>query len=383
MERNYSIDFVKCFAIFAVVAIHSKTLSGSEIGSVNGDDINFYINTFARFAVPFFFVASGYFFVQKINSIQTNTELEGYSNRQIVKQQLAYFKKYIFKLTKLYCAWFIFYFLFQLVVNFIETDKNAEAITAMLKDYLASFHIWDILYYGAGSPQYHLWFLLALIWSTIILFIFTKAKLLPLLIVVSLGLNVYGLFGQSYSALHEVTLNTRDALFFGLFYMALGGMFGNYVQQTKKIAYKIPIFLYVGLLSLFILSQFVESYLTIKVFDGNAENYYFTTIPLTIILFMMVIKYNRIGKNSVIAKIGANAVGIYVAHVFLLKSIPIVLERLGLANIEETLTWDILFTPGVFILAYLFYLGIQRGKISLVNLYRKEKRISQEKIEYN
>ena len=383
MERNYSIDFVKCFAIFAVVAIHSKTVSGVEVGSIDGDDINFIINTFARFAVPFFFVASGYLFVQKINSIEAKSKIEGHSNEQITKQQLAYFKKYSIKLTKLYFAWFIFYFLFQLGVNFIETEKTVKALTAMFTEYVASFHIWDIFYYGSGSPQYHLWFLLALIWSMIILFIFTKTKLLPILLVISLGLNIYGLFGQSYSAFHEVSINTRDALFFGLFYTALGGIFGNYVEEVKAAANKIPIFLYVGLLSVFSLSQIAEGYLTLKVFHGDAENYYLSTVPLTIILFMMVIKYSQIGKKSMMSKIGANAVGIYVAHVFLIKSFPILLERLGISNVQETLAWNIIFTPMVFILAYLLYAGLQWSKTSIANLYSREKRIYKEKVEYN
>jgi surface polysaccharide O-acyltransferase-like enzyme len=375
MERNYSIDFVKFFAIFAVVAIHSKTVAGTAVGALDGDDINFVINTLARFAVPFFFVVSGYLFVQKINSIEEKSKIDGCSDKQIIKQQLVYFKKYIFKLTKLYFAWFIFYFLFQLIVNFTETEKTGEAITAMLREYMTSFHLLDIFYYGSGSPQYHLWFLLALIWSTIILFIFTKAKLLPALLVISLALNIYGLFGQSYSAFHEVSVNTRDAVFFGLFYIALGGMAGNYVRQIKAAASSIPIFMYVGLLSVFSLSQIAEAYVTLKVFDGNEENYYLSTIPLTIILFMMVIKYSHIGKHSIMAKIGANAVGIYVSHVFLLQFIPMVLERFGIENIQDTLTWDITFTPVVFILAYLLYFGLQKGKASVADLYRREKYI--------
>lgn len=383
MERNYSIDFIKFFAIFAVVAIHSGTLSGVQIGAINGDDVDFVIDTFARFAVPFFFVASGYLFVQKVNSLEARSKIEGYSNKQITKQQLAYFKRYILKLAKLYFAWFIFYFLFQLGVNFIETEKTVRALTAMFMDYLVSFHIWDIFYYGSGSPQYHLWFLLALIWATIILFIFVKTKMLPILLVISLGLNIYGLFGQSYSSIYEVTINTRDALFFGLFYIALGGVLGKYVRQVKAAAIKIPIFLYVGLLSVFTLTQIVEGYLTLKVFDGNAENYYLSTIPFTIILFMMIIKYSQIGKKSMIAKIGANAVGIYVAHVFLLKLFPIILQRLGIANIQETLTWNIIFTPLVLILAYLLYFGLQWSKKRIVELYNKERKIDKEKFGYN
>jgi hypothetical protein len=52
-----------------------------------------------------------------------------------------------------------------------------------------------------------------------------------------------------------------------------------------------------------------------------------------------------------------------------------VLERFGIENIQDTLIWDITFTPVVFILAYLLYFGLQKGKASVVGLYRREKYI--------
>lgn len=362
MERNYSIDFIKFFAIFAVVAIHSGTLSGIQLGTINGDDVDFVIDAFARFAVPFFFVASGYLFVQKMKNIEEKNNIQGQTKSQATKQQLSYFKRYTIKLTKLYFAWFIFYFLFELGIKFIETEKTTEALKPMFTDFVASFHLWDIFYYGADSPQHHLWFLLALIWSVFILFIFVKIKLLPLLLVLSLGLNIYGLFGQSYSAFYEVTVNTRDALFFGLFYITLGGMIGAHAQQVKAVARKIPEFAYIGLLIILSLAQVFEGFVTLKIFDGGAENYYVATIPLIIVLFMMIMKHSQIGKNTLVSKIGSNSVGIYVAHVFIMKLIPILLQRFDLAYIQETLTWKLAFTPMVFILAYIMYTAIQMIK---------------------
>ncbi|WP_099159449.1 acyltransferase [Virgibacillus ndiopensis] len=373
MERNYSIDFVKFFAIFFVVCIHTGTFIGVEIGSIHGDDIDFVIDTFARFAVPFFFVASGYLFVQKINSI-TNT-----------RKQFAYFKKYTIKLTKLWLAWFVFFFLFDLIIQFIETEKTTQALKSMFMDYLASYYNWEILYYGAGHTQYHLWFLLALIWSVILLFIFVKIRLLPLLIVVSLCLNIYGLFGQSYSAFYEVTLDTRDALFFGLFYVALGGGFGAYAKQLRTVANRIPTIVYISLLIILSIVQIVEGYITLKIFEGSAQNYFIATIPLTILLFLTIIKHNQVGKNTLISKIGANAVGIYVSHVFIMEAIRILINRYNLTEIQETVFWKIAFTPFVFIIAYLFYAGLQRAKKVMLTpkegkTYTKEKSRT---LEYN
>ncbi|OZU88386.1 hypothetical protein CIL03_12115 [Virgibacillus indicus] len=353
MERNYSIDFIKSFAIFAVVCIHTGTLSGVQIGAIHGDDADFIIDTFARFAVPFFFVASGYLFVQKINSIA-----EKYPTEK-TKQQINYFKKYTLKLVKLWLAWFTFYFLFDLTVKIIETDKTSQGLQTMFTDYIQNVFTWELFYYGTGHSQYHLWFLLALIWSIIILFIFIKIDSLALLAVISLGLNIFGLFGQSYSTILEVNLETRDALFFGLFYIVLGGMLATHLNRVKAAAKRISTYIYIVLIILLSGIQVLEGYVTMKLWEGNAQNYFLATIPLIIILFMTIIKHNKLGKNTMISKIGANAVGIYVAHVFVMKFIGIMMTRFDLAYIEETIGWKLLFTPVVFILAYLMYAGIQ------------------------
>lgn len=356
MERNETIDFIKFFAIFFVATIHTKTVSGLELGAIHGDDINFAINTFARFAVPFFFVTSGFLFVQKLIKIEKD------KTESVTKAQFSYLKKYVLKLTKLYAAWFVFYFLFNLAVNFIETEKNSAALQDMFMQYIGNFDVWNVLYYGSGWPEYHLWFLPALIWAIVLLFVFAKLKRLKVLLIGSLVLNIYGLFGQSYSFIHETPLDTRDAVFFALFYVTLGGVVARYSATFTALAKKIPTSFYMTSLICLSAIQIVEGYVTLRVYGGNAENYYITTIPLLICLFLFVIKHAHIGKNKWVTKIGENAVGIYVSHVFIMKTIRILMQRLDLASVEDTILWNIIFTPLVFIVAYFFYAGLQRGE---------------------
>lgn len=351
--------------MFFVITIHTKTVKNVQIGVIDGSNVDFIINTFARFAVPFFFVVSGYLFIQKMKSIAENEAT------QITKKQWRYFKKYTLKLTKLWIAWFAFYFLFDLAVKWIETEKTSNALQAMIGDYVGSVFTWETLYYGAGHSQYHLWFLLALIWSAITLFIFFKLKSLPALLILSLGLNLYGLFGQSYTAIFEVPFNTRDALFYGLFYTALGGMFSKYIKQLQNVAMQIPNKVYLQLLIGLFALQLIEGFITIRLLEGNEENYFFATIPLTVILFLTIMKNNQMGKNTIISKIGANAVGIYVSHVFIMKSVEILMQRLNLADVQETLLWNIAFTPMLFIIAYLFYATIQKAKGELLISQRR------------
>ncbi|WP_010648287.1 acyltransferase [Oceanobacillus massiliensis] len=357
MERNYSIDFVKFFAIFAVVCIHTGTLRGTLIGNINGDDIDFIIDILARFAVPFFFVTSGYLFLQKMKGIEVKN-----ASANATKIQISYFKNYSLKLIKLWAAWFLFYFMFDLAIRYIETEKNIEALKAMFLDLVSNVFTLDLFYYGAGHSQYHLWFLLALIWSVFILFIFYKWKLLPLLVIISFGFNIYGVFGQSYSFLYEVTMNTRDPLFFGLFYTTLGGMLGMYAHKVTAAVAKIPSVLLVLMIISLGFLQVIEAYITLKINQGNAQDYFLMTIPLSIVLFLTVMKHRNIGRNSLISKIGSQSVGIYVSHVFVMEFIRIIMTRLELNYIQDSLGWKLLFTPVVFIFAYLMYMGIQHLK---------------------
>ncbi|GAB4074567.1 acyltransferase family protein [Barrientosiimonas marina] len=352
MERNNMIDYVKGFAILFVVAIHTKAVQGAHLGIIDGDDANFIINTLARFAVPFFFAASGYLFVQKLNTIQRDNKNA---------EQVQYAKKYIRKLIKLYLAWFIFYFLFELAVNFIETEKNSAALWNMFTNYIDHFSLWSFIYLGDGWPVYHLWFLPALIWAILILFLFIQMRLIRVLFVVSIGLHLIGLFGQSYSFLFDIPFNTRDGIFFALFYVTLGGMMAKY-PVFASFARKMPTrsaVIWLGILSCV---QILEGFITLQVYDGKAENYFISTIPLVIVLFLLVIKHNQMGKGSVMAKIGAKAVGIYVSHVFIMASIHILMHRMGLTMVEDWLLWKVIITPIVLLLAFIFYNLLQNGK---------------------
>ncbi|WP_404455715.1 acyltransferase [Virgibacillus necropolis] len=357
MERNYSIDFVKFFAIFFVVAIHTGTVSNVQLGNVDGEFVDFLIDIVARFAVPFFFITSGYLFMHKMNSIQNGEDVN------VFKKQLSYLKRYTVKLVKLYIAWFIFYFIFELLVKFIETEKMGEALSSMTSGFISQFDILDIIYYGTDSPQYHLWFLLALIYSIIIIFIFMKLRLLKVLFVVSLGFHLYGMFGQSYSWIYEIPYDTSDALFFGLFYSSLGAIFAKYNELFNVLACKIFNIEYIGFLFVLSVAQIAEAFINIQLLGGQNQNYFISTIPLSILIFLFIIKYPAIGKNSFVSKIGANAVGIYVSHVFVIKAIRMFMEQFGLTAVTEQIIWQILFTPAVFIIAYFFYSGLKIQKL--------------------
>lgn len=217
MERNYSLDYLKFFATFFVVIIHTSPFQHVYVWGINGDDINFVLNTLARFAVPFFFMASGYLFAQKILQLK-------------LENQIQYYKKYIYKIIKLFATWTAFYHIFELLLVLSTSYFKGLYWKTQVLHYIRSMEMLKLFYYG----YYHLWYLSALIVSITLIFLFIRKGLLLHLFFVSLGLNLVGLLGQSYSFLYNLPVQTRDAIFFGLFYTCCGCLFARYQKQMNN-----------------------------------------------------------------------------------------------------------------------------------------------------
>jgi surface polysaccharide O-acyltransferase-like enzyme len=337
MHRIYSIDYIKFFAIFAVVVIHVFPLDG-----FTG---YFIIDNAARFAVPFFFAASGYFFAQKMKHEDA---------------PFHYFKNYIIKLFKLYLVWLIFYTSYDVLLVLLDGVAVQEKLTS----YFEQFTLLNLIYYGKGTSGYQLWFLTALIWSTIVIFIFFKFKQITVLFLISFGLNLLGLLGQAYTMFIKFPINSsRDAMFFGLFYTTLGVMFAlnNQLNSFKKISGQT----FLGLALIGVAVQAMEGYILDKVLSGSHGEYFFSTILLTAFLFLFALHHKSLGKGLYVTKVGANALGIYIIHVFFLDVFKKFIEFIDLESLSENFLWNLCYTLFIFTISYFTYDFLQRVKRSI------------------
>lgn len=155
MERNYSLDIAKFFAIFFVICVHVQPFSDyqSQVGFWPG--LSATIVTFSRFAVPLFFCISGYLFGQKVQEVQN---------------QGKYFNKFVKKNLKMYFTWLFLYFMFDLSVILLKSYTENSSLYLNILKYSEEYSIWKVLYFGTNSTAYPLWFLPALVWSVSILF---------------------------------------------------------------------------------------------------------------------------------------------------------------------------------------------------------------------
>ncbi|RSD26844.1 acyltransferase [Mesobacillus subterraneus] len=334
MERNFAIDFIKFFAILAVVIIH--TFPGNDQPGY------FVLDNLSRFAVPFFFTASGYLFSLKVRNNP---------------QSFSYFKKYITKILKIYVSWLAFYFIYDVArIMLINENPPAE-----LSKYMENMTALNLLYYGQGTSGYQLWFVNSLVWSIAIIYLFYRLKRVSLLLVIAFCFNLLGLFGQSYSIFDELPVSTtRAALYVSLFYTVMGFWLAS-VQTWRK--YKGRVYFY--LLCFFTILQISEGFWLVKGLDARHGEYFFSTIFLTLFLFLYALSNPNLGKGLLLNKIGGNSLRIYAIHVFFIDMVDLFFGKIGLGQSTHNLLLNLLDASLVFVLSYLSYQLLQKIKGSL------------------
>jgi surface polysaccharide O-acyltransferase-like enzyme len=345
LKRIETFDFVKFFAIFFVVCIHTLPFTTYKFGELDGENIGFIINAFARFSVPYFFMVSGYLLEKKLKQSDTKTN---------------YIYSYLLKNIKIFISWSLFFFFYDIVLVALKAFLQGLTIKSEIIHYVETVFRVQNLYYGINvGTSYHLWFLLSLIWANVILAIFIKMNKVRLLLGISLLLHVIGLFGQSYSTLVKMPLDTRDALFFGLFYITTG-----YYLSTLPLNSKLKPKLWLILFFFLSLLQIAEGEIVTNHAKGYWGNYYLFTILTAITLLVFSLTKKQI-YLPFINKIGANSLGIYVIHPLFISLSYIVLNILHLKIITQTFIWNLLFTPFIFLISYYSYnlLQILKSKV--------------------
>ncbi len=158
IQREYGLDIVKLFCSFLVVYIHA----GNDEGI---------LNSLSAVAVPAFFIISGYLYDKVIVS-------EKKRRRQICR------------ISTLACVWMILYFIWFAIllslsegVSLWETIKNNVSIVRVLK----------LVLLNAPSMGYHLWYMFALLYVLIILYIIDCCFLEKFLYILAVGLLIAGI----------------------------------------------------------------------------------------------------------------------------------------------------------------------------------------------
>ena len=298
MSRIESVDVTKLIAVTAVIAIHTQPFYGSA--SVEGKYLSVAIDQLARFAVPLFFVISGYFWGIKIKTAP------------VVPTSVAMAKRIFY----IFMFWSMVYLLpYDLStiadLGFLGPIKNAYWNLLKLADKPAT-----LLMQGT---KVHLWFLIALLCSLGISAFFVEKKRYKTLFAISAALYVIGLVCKAYAGTPlgiHVDFNTRNGPFFGTIFFVSGYALSNLQPNRGWFAKGI------ALLAIGSLIHFSEVYFLWRIYGTSPyQDYVIGTYFMGVGAAMAALSNAAILKNAALSEIGKFTLGIYAVHLIFVDNL--------------------------------------------------------------
>ncbi len=332
--------------MFFIVIAHVKPFKGFE---AYGNYAFFALDTIGQFDVPFFFAASGYFLAKTVDADNVTSQVSNAFR----------------KLGSFYLFGILLYLAATAIVALIQ---NVPVRDALIAHRLGDLSAAGLLYYGdaIGVP---LWFLTALFFSIFFVALFVWFGKTRYLLPVATIVHVFGLIGTNYQLIFDVPFLTRDALFFGFFYVALGFQLRAIDWTPSKDRSHI----YLGGVCLFLVTQLLEQYVIGYVIRDHTlphavilTEYTLSTIFFVLALFAYALSNPALGKHTVLPAVGRYAVGIYLIHVPLYRILLAVNRIWGAAigvDLTTTLLWQLAITPVIYVLSLLIYLFMARAGI--------------------
>ena len=317
-----------------VVIIHTDPFAGV---SASGNLLNFILETSARFAVPFFFMASGYFLALKFARSDSG----------------AYYLNRVATISSIYVFGLLLTFPVFLAGTAVQARTEGYSVVGSLAAFVSEAIEPTVLFYYGTSVSEILWFLPALIFAYTFIYAFVRIDKQSYILPIAVGFHVIGLLGASYTMFVDVPFRIRDGLFFGFFYTSLGYAVFHYdwnptSEQSRR---------YLAALLCAVGFHFTERYALGYLLTGNtfadgvySPSYTIGTALVTLTLFLFLLSRPTLSADTSLPSWGIYAVGVYVVHpsvLYVLEGLGNGLTVLGIA-VRETVLWHLFLTPAVF-----------------------------------
>jgi surface polysaccharide O-acyltransferase-like enzyme len=275
-----AIESLRIIASFFVVLLHYFPFEGT---------IKLVIDETARFAVPFFFVSSGYFVGKKL---QAN---EGFSGAN----------KTLKRLLILFVCWQMIYFL-NPIRNDIHEFGVVEAYTQKF-EHVFYGSIEDKLFDAFG---FHLWFLSSLFFSLLIV-VMVKPRYFKLLFIFAILSYIIGVMTKSYTNTPigiTLNFNTRNFVFFSMLPVCLG-VYSGFHQLKLSLSQSVMITM-IGFFG-----HYAEAYFLRTYYQTDIMDYGFTTFLMGYGLFSIALNEPAVLQHRYLVGAGQYSLGIYCIHV--------------------------------------------------------------------
>jgi surface polysaccharide O-acyltransferase-like enzyme len=323
--RIASIDFIRFVAVYAVIIIHTKPFMLDLFPDPSYRLVEYLFNQPPRFAVPFFFITSGYFLAQK------------YANGS---DQVAVCLQYVKRLLFLLVTWSIVYALIPSDWPRMYAVGYPHYAFEKLRQLSAS----PLTLLLEGS-RVHLWFLSSLISGVIVVTLLVKTGRNSLLIFFSVLLFAVGLLGASYSVTPlgvHLPFYSRNGPFLSTICLAIG--FLIYQKGPFRLSPLQAFSIAAAGLSL----QVVESWALWKCFAIPMINhdYLIGTVVCATGLLLFALAAPDFGRKGNLYVLGKYTLGIYLCHLLFV-------DILGpWTPLVELHTWQVLLPIFTFLLSY-------------------------------
>lgn len=273
-NRSISIDIARVIAAVLVIAIHTHPFSGINV------NIDFYIsNALARMAIPFFFITSGYFFYDKYIK----------NNKYIIL--------FLNKIIKVYIRWSIIYGVWSIYLLINDKQFGLVNIINLIRRFF---------FCGTNTI---LWYLPALIYSTIFCWIFVKRNRIKFLVIISVLFYVFSSMGDTLAGVVTNTYinkligiynfifdTTRNGLLFGVLFITIGILIRKYYLKINYKAIKLMI---LPLIVILLIEVTILKQLDI----AKDYNIIYSLIFLVPVIFIFLLNLNiKINYNSKILR---------------------------------------------------------------------------------
>lgn len=321
-HRNPGFDCLRLLCAFCVVCLHVAY------------PYKYLAEPWIRFAVPVFFMLSGFFFQVKRDH-----------------------KKQIRRILLLCVGANLFHLVFQLALNAITGQSSAAFLGS-----LGNFQVWmDFLLLNQSPISSPLWYLGALAYVLVLVSLLgDKRSLLYPLIPLLLGLNlVLGTYSPVVLGRPLSIEISRNFLFVGLPFFLLG----DYLRPREYIP---GMALLLPCLGFGLVLSFVENYLLYKAGLLVNQDFYLGTAFVSYALFRITQSVAPLFDNAVFQKAALwgrrYSLGIYILHPMVIQLCRAILGRFGDTYPLLNRAY-ILFAPLiVFFLSFLFSRIILRKK---------------------
>ncbi len=287
-KRNSNLDLFKTISIFSVIIIHSNLFANQSTNEPT--IVTAVINQVCRFAVPYFFIVSGYFWENKLS--QKNYSLTDF----------------LLKLKPLSLAFLLWSGIYLvLTFNLQQLFQYGYLKVTYWKCYAALQSPVKTLFSGTQSQ---LWFLPALICSQIFVFAlyqYRKFLILP----VSFALFILGVLGGAYQDTYigiHLPFDTRNGICFASIFLVMGILLKQFQFQISTA--KALLLFTIGLIG-----QLAEVGYLWGDFDVHPTDvdFVFSTLPFGLGVMFLALSPITFPLQY-LGKIGQHTLGIYLIH---------------------------------------------------------------------